>query len=69
MTRLSDTQCVVLSAAARDENGRVRLPEKLRGGAADAVLKKLKALGLRKRGVAIERRRAADGHSIYVLGA
>lgn len=46
MTRLSDTQCVVLSAAARDEDGRVRLPEKLRGGAADAVLKKLEALGL-----------------------
>jgi len=49
MTQLSDTQRVVLSNAARDPEGRIALPERLRGGAADAVLSKLATLGLIER--------------------
>jgi hypothetical protein len=49
MTRMTDTQLVVLSAAVRDADGVVRLPEKLRGGAAEAVLNKLTALGFIER--------------------
>jgi hypothetical protein len=49
MTRLSDTQLVILSAAAQREDGAVLpLPEnlKIKGGAVDKVLGSLKAKGL-----------------------
>jgi Protein of unknown function (DUF3489) len=49
MTRLSDTQAVILGAAAQRDSGAVLpLPEtlKLKGGAADKVLGSLKAKGL-----------------------
>src|SRR5262245_41627391 len=49
MTRLSDTQAVILSAASqRDDGAILPLPEKLKikGGAADKVLGSLKAKGL-----------------------
>ena len=49
MTKLSDTQSVILSAAAQREDGAVLpLPEtlKIKGGAVDKVLASLKARGL-----------------------
>jgi Protein of unknown function (DUF3489) len=49
MTKLSDTQAVILSAASQREDGAVLpLPEtlKIRGGAVDKVLGSLKAKGL-----------------------
>jgi hypothetical protein len=49
MTRLSDTQLVILSAAAQRDHGAVLpLPEtlKIKGGAVDKVLRSLKAKGL-----------------------
>jgi Protein of unknown function (DUF3489) len=49
MTKLSDTQAVILSAAAQREDGAVLpLPEtlKIRGGAVDRVLGSLRAKGL-----------------------
>ena len=49
MTKLSDTQAVILSAASQRDDGAVLpLPEtlKLKGGAADKVLGSLKAKGL-----------------------
>ena len=49
MTKLSDTQAVILSAAAQRDDGAVLpLPEtlKLKGGAVDKVLGSLKAKGL-----------------------
>jgi hypothetical protein len=49
MTKLSDTQAVILSAASQREDGAVLpLPEtlKIKGGAVDKVLGSLKAKGL-----------------------
>src|SRR5688500_19328791 len=49
MTKLSDTQAVILSAAAQRDDGAVLpLPEtfKLKGGAVDKVLGSLKSKGL-----------------------
>ena len=49
MTKLSDTQAVILSAASQRDDGAVLpLPEtlKIRGGAVDKVLGSLKAKGL-----------------------
>ena len=49
MTKLSDTQAVILSAASQREDGAVLpLPEtlKLKGGAVDKVLRSLKSKGL-----------------------
>ena len=49
MTKLSDTQAVILSAAAQRDDGAVLpLPEtlKIKGGAVDKVLGSLKAKGL-----------------------
>ena len=49
MTKLSDTQAVILSAAAQHEDGAVLpLPEtlKIKGGAVDKVLRSLKSQGL-----------------------
>ena len=49
MTKLSDTQAVILSAAAQRDDGAVLpLPESVRikGGAVDKVLRSLKAKGL-----------------------
>jgi hypothetical protein len=49
MTKLSDTQAVILSAASQRDDGAVLpLPEALRikGGAVDKVLRSLKARGL-----------------------
>ena len=58
MTKLSDIQAVILSAAAQRDDGAVLpLPEtlKIRGGAVDKVLGSLKAKGL------IDRRGAGRG--------
>jgi hypothetical protein len=49
MTKLSDTQAVILSAASQREDGAILpLPEtlKIKGGAVDKVLGSLKAKGL-----------------------
>ena len=49
MTKLSDTQAIILSAAAQRDDGAVLpLPEtlKIKGGAVDKVLRSLKAKGL-----------------------
>jgi hypothetical protein len=49
MTKVSDTQAVILSAAAQRDDGAVLpLPEilKIKGGAVDKVLGSLKAKGL-----------------------
>jgi DNA-binding MarR family transcriptional regulator len=49
MTKLSDTQAVILSAAAQRDDGAVLpLPDslKIKGGAVDKVLASLKAKGL-----------------------
>src|SRR5512132_3426364 len=49
MTKLSDTQAIILSAAAQRDDGAVLpLPEtlKIKGGAVDKVLGSLKAKGL-----------------------
>ena len=49
MTKISDTQAVILSAASQRDDGAVLpLPEtlKLKGGAVDKVLGSLKAKGL-----------------------
>lgn len=45
-TALTDTQLVILSAAAQREDLRVVLPDRLRGGAAEKVLSTLLAKGL-----------------------
>src|SRR5690606_33091187 len=46
MTKLSDTQCLILSAAAqRDGNIALPLPTSLRGGAAKKVVRALLAKG------------------------
>lgn len=45
-SKLTDTQLVLLSAAAQREDHRLVLPEKLKGGAAKAVVGKLIGLGL-----------------------
>jgi hypothetical protein len=46
MTKLTDTQLCILSKAAQREDGIVILPERLKGGAAQAVLGKLIEGGL-----------------------
>ena len=46
MTRLTDTQLCILSKAAQREDRAVILPERLKGGAAQAVLGKLIEAGL-----------------------
>jgi hypothetical protein len=46
MTTLSDTQLILLSAAAARDDHRVILPDRLRGGAADRVLSSLQLKGL-----------------------
>jgi hypothetical protein len=74
MTRLSDTQAVILSAASqRDDASVLPLPEtlKIRGGAVDKVLGGLKAKGLidhlgtgrpRQPAAALDHPRRARGH-------
>ena len=64
MTKLSDTQAVILSAAAQRDDGAVLpLPEtlKIKGGAVDKVLGSLKAKGLIEHLGAARRRPAAAG--------
>jgi hypothetical protein len=64
MTKLSDTQSVILSAASKRDDGAVLpLPEtlKIRGGALDKVLGSLKAKGL------IDRRGTRRGDNLQPL--
>jgi hypothetical protein len=44
-TRLTDTQLIVLSAAAQRDDRCAMLPQKLKGGAAQKVVQKLLDLG------------------------
>jgi hypothetical protein len=44
--KLTDTQLIILSSASQREDGLAVLPEKLRGGAAKAVVTKLLDQGL-----------------------
>jgi hypothetical protein len=48
--KLTDTQLIILSSASQREDGLAVLPEKLRGGAAKAVVTKLLDQGLLKEG-------------------
>jgi hypothetical protein len=69
--KLSDTQFVILSAAAQRDDRSLTLPEKLKGGAADKVAMKLIAAGLvkevkAKAGMPIWRRDAQNAQS-YAL--
>jgi hypothetical protein len=69
--KLSDTQLVMLSAAAQREDRNLRLPEKLRGGVAHKVAMKLVAAGLvkevkAKAGMPVWRRDAQNAQS-YAL--
>ena len=69
--KLSDTQLVMLSAAAQRDDRCLTLPEKLKGGAAHKVATKLIAAGLveevkAKAGMPVWRRDEQDGQS-YAL--
>jgi len=69
MTKLSDTQLVILNAACKRDNGRVLpLPERLKGGAATKVVDSLISKGLveeidAKRGEPAWRQ-TGDGHGV-----
>lgn len=52
MTKLTDTQLVLLSAAAKREDGIIPITERLKGGIAIAVGNKLIALGLAEERIA-----------------
>ena len=69
--KLSDTQLVMLSAAAQRDDRCLTLPEKLKGAAAHRVMTKLIAAGLveevkAKTGMPVRRRDEQDGQS-YAL--
>jgi len=72
MTKLSDTQLVILNAACKRDNGRVLpLPDRLKGGAATKVVDSLIAKGLveevdAKRGE-ITWRQTGDGHGVALV--
>lgn len=74
MTQLSDTQAIILSAAAqRPEHIALPLPESLRGGAAAKVIGAMLAKGLLEEAEADMRkgepvwRETGDGHGVTLV--
>ena len=71
MTKLTDTQLVLLSAAANCTDGILPINERLKGGAAKAVVQKLLALGLAEEQAAPPSSRGwrvtAEGHQMVLV--